>query len=118
MRSEAVHSRLARRTKSRAPTLIWAALFGIWALFISGAVLGLTGSPGVAQAFRLRSLLVDRRAELARIEESAGRMEGLKKELGTRAPAQEAEIRKVLGYAATGELVFEFSDNSDKIGQQ
>lgn len=93
-------------------TRIWIAFFGIWLVFLSGAMAGTLGGalggPGALQAYRLYSLLQDKRAKLKQIETSVNGLEQESARLEGNKAVQRREIRRVLGYAAPDELVFDF----------
>lgn len=91
-----------------APTKLWTTIFGVWLLFLSGLFNSFTGSPGFFQHFRLRGLLRERQETLAALN---GRLHDLQvgaARLESSPAVQEREIRRVLGYAAPGELFFDF----------
>lgn len=91
-------------------TRIWIAAFGIWIFFLTGAMASvLGGGPGVIQAVRLYSLLEDKRAKLKQIEMSVDLLERESVRLEGNHAVQRREIRRVLGYTAPDELVFDFS---------
>ncbi len=84
----------------------------IWLVLISGA-LPWSGAPGIWQALQLRSLLEHKRQNLVRIEREVAELESEKKLLEADRTTQEREIRRVLGYAAPDEIVFDFSRQKD-----
>jgi len=88
---------------------IWIGIFGAWALFLSGALTGLVGSPGVVQVLRLRSLLAEKQAKAMHLESEITQLELDRERLDKSKVAQEHEVRKVLGYAAPDEIIFDFS---------
>jgi cell division protein FtsB len=93
-------------------TRIWIAFFGIWIFFLTGAmasVLGKTwGGPGVVQAVRLYSLLQDKKAKLKQVQATVDQLEQESVRLEGNAAVQRREVRRVLGYTAPDELVFDF----------
>jgi cell division protein FtsB len=93
------------------PKRLWQFFFVIWLVFLSGGVHALfrVGPPGAWQAVRLHLLLEDRRAESERIRGEIARVQGEVQRLESNRTALEREIRKVLGYAAPDELIFDFS---------
>lgn len=91
------------------PRTIWLVLFGIWGVFLSGVLVGLGGPPGALQAIRLNGLLSSKQAQLARLEVDIGRLEAEGTRIEKNRFAQEREIRRVLGYAAQDELIFDFT---------
>jgi hypothetical protein len=107
-----VHSPVQRTPKpqrSRVPAgRVWLGIFGIWGILLSGAFAQLVGSPGVIQGVRLSGLLETRQlqlatleTELAQLRQEAARLEGC-------TLAQHREIRRILGYAASDEIIFDF----------
>lgn len=99
-------SRKARLTPNR----IWALVFIVWSLFLSGAFAAVTGAPGILQAWRLGRLLDQRLATSAGLERHVQRLHVEQLRLERSPSVQRREIRRVLGYAAHDELVFDFSD--------
>ncbi|MCM0605676.1 MAG: septum formation initiator family protein [Xanthomonadaceae bacterium] len=91
---------------------VWMVVFGLWILILTGIFTPFTDTPGLTQWMRLRSLLNQKRQKIAELD---GRHEYLSLEverLEKSAAHQEREIRKVLGYVAPGELIFDFSQNT------
>ena len=97
------------------PNKLWFGIFGLWLLFLSGALSGLVGSPGVIQALRLSSLLYQKHEQLMATESDIARLEVETALLETSHVVQEREVRRVLGYAAPDELIFDFAE-SEKPG--
>ena len=91
---------------------IWLAIFGIWALLLSGLFSQLTGSPGILQAVRLRALLQSNKDQLYQVEARLSEREKYLASLKTNVFAQMREIRSVLGYAHEDELIFDFTNES------
>jgi cell division protein FtsB len=88
---------------------IWAAIFGVWGLFLSGLLANM-GSPGIMQAVTLDSLLSAKLAQLEQVQVDVRKLEEDYARLEQSRAVQEREIRSVLGYAAPDELIFDFSD--------
>ena len=89
----------------------WLVIFALWLAFLSGTFVRFIGSPGILQAVRLNSLLDSKTKLLSQVQEDS---EKLKLEAGLLEKSrseQRREIRKVLGYAAHDEIVFDFSQN-------
>lgn len=84
---------------------LWLGLFALWALFLSG----LAGFPGVLQAARLNGLLQAKHKQLSELQSEISRMQGEAAQLEKNRIVQLREIRRVLGYAAPGEVIFDFS---------
>lgn len=97
------------RLKALAPNQVWMMVFGVWGVFLSGALSGFVGSPGIVQAVRLSNLLETKRTVLAEKESEIARLDQERIRLETSRAAQEREIRRVLGYAAADELIFDFT---------
>ncbi len=98
------------------PTKVWAAGFLLWCVFLSGAFADVIGSPGVLQAVRLRSLLSIREADLKTHDSEISRLSAEAALLERSAAHQRREIRRVLGYVAPDELVFDFTSTESAAG--
>tara|TARA_Y100000590_G_scaffold466647_1_gene642746 strand:+ start:2366 stop:2764 length:399 start_codon:yes stop_codon:yes gene_type:complete len=91
---------------------LWVAFICIWLVFVSG-VFGEKGrSPGLLQAFRLKSLLKNKKRELASLEDQVKELSVRVDKLTKDPVTQQKVIREVLGYAAEDEIVFDFHENS------
>ncbi|MBI3535617.1 MAG: septum formation initiator family protein [Deltaproteobacteria bacterium] len=88
---------------------LWFIVFGFWFLFLSGILTQLTGSPGVLQLMRLKNLKVQREKQIVELKTDIQRLEYDAKRLEKNSVVQEQEIRRVLGYAAKDEIIFDFS---------
>ena len=64
-------------------------------------------SRGVWQAWQLERMVDNRKEQLAQLEARTQQLERDRKLLETSAVAQEREARRVLGYVAPNELVFD-----------
>ena len=84
-------------------------LFGLWLVFLSGGLVKVLGTPGALLAYRLNSLLEIKQAELIKMQVELKRLQAEAIELESNPYVQLREIRKVLGYAAKDELIFDFS---------
>src|SRR3989338_2942540 len=102
------HSRVDSRREKRIH-VIWISLLSLWGVFLSGVLSDLTSSPGMLQSWKLRSLLRSRQTELASLESETVRMDQERRKFEENSIVQEREIRRVLGYAAKDELIFDFS---------
>ncbi|MCM2323868.1 MAG: septum formation initiator family protein [Oligoflexia bacterium] len=100
---------LTSLVRAPAPLKLWVALFSLWALFLSGLI----ASPGIVQAIRLNSLLTAKQKEVAGLQEQIARLHGEAELLEKSRVVQLREIRRVLGYAGPGELIFDFSSGED-----
>jgi len=76
---------------------------------LSGFVTHLTGSPGIWQAHQLNLLLTEQRQKLQDVETESVRLDALITNMNTNMEFQEREVRRVLGYVASNEIVFDFS---------
>jgi hypothetical protein len=83
-------------------------LFGLWILFLSGMLANFVGSPGILQAIRLKNLLESKKLQLAQAQEELRRLKTDAILLENNRFAQQREIRRVLGYAAGDEIIFDF----------
>src|SRR4051812_19096789 len=93
---------------SRKTHQIWIAVFAVWLLFLSGVLSKFTRTPGILQAFRLQALLTERQSQLATIDTENARQTLELQNLKENSAVQEREIRRVLGYAAADEIIFDF----------
>ncbi len=84
-------------------------LFSVWALVLSGLFDQTFSSPGVLQALELRSLLSEKQSQVAALEAELRSLEEQYQRLDKNEVAIEREIRKTLGYAASDEIIFDFS---------
>ncbi len=87
----------------------WVSLFGFWLVLLSGVLTQWGGSPGILQALRLRSLLGAKKQLAAQLQAEVQNQQFEVGRLNRNRFAQEKEIRRVLGYAASDELVFEIT---------
>jgi hypothetical protein len=92
-----------------APGKAWLGIFGLWGLFLSGATADTVGTPGVLQALHMTHLLRAKQARVAEIEEAVLTLQNESLLLEKSGIAQQREIRRVLGYAAPDEMIFDFS---------
>ncbi len=106
---------MRKKTRKHRPvTSIWLAVFALWTLFITGLFSNLIGSPGIIQALRLRSLLNSKESELHETEIDIQHLDAERLKLEKSKVTQEKEIRRVLGYAASDEIIFDFT-TSDRL---
>lgn len=98
---------LVKKSRSRkvSPRKIWLMVFALWILFLSGLI----RSPGVIQAIRLNSLLEEKQVKIRDLKVQIAHMESEEARLEKSRAEQEREIRRVLGYIASDEIVFDFS---------
>jgi cell division protein FtsB len=89
----------------------WFAVFSLWGIFLSGILAGFVGSPGVIQAVRLNSLLHAKETQLTELQDELSRIKTEVSGLEKSRVVQQREIRRVLGYAASDELIFDFTLN-------
>ncbi len=87
---------------------LWLVFFGAWILFLSGFLESFVQSPGALQLARVRFRLNEKRQEIVKIEELSESLTRSAQALEQNPAAQEREIRKILGYVAENEIVFEF----------
>lgn len=88
---------------------VWVLVFLIWGVLLTGVFSFKRGSPGFLQAFRLKQLLLNREDLLHTYESQIQILENERDILEHSPSAQEREIRRVLGYAYSDELIFDFS---------
>ena len=89
--------------------ICWQIFFGLWLALLSGGFTAWLGSPGVLQLIRLTRLLESKRAVQTGPETQVEQLEADSTRLEQSRYGQEREIRKVLGYAAPDELIFDFN---------
>ncbi len=90
------------------------AFFGIWLVFLTG-LLGIFSKspaipPGVYQSMQLASLLNDRQAEISALRQELDALAAEERALRTNPRHQQREIRRVLGFTAPDEVIFDFSE--------
>jgi cell division protein FtsB len=95
--------------KNLTPFKLWTGLFAVWGLLLSGVFANFVGSPGVIQALRLKSLLGSKQAQVEQMQNELIKLQNEAAQLDHGKAAQQREIRRVLGYAATDEIVFDFT---------
>ncbi len=94
---------------------IWVVIFLTWALLLSGVFSPWMGPPGLIQSLRLKNLLQSKHELAQHIESERDRLEGEFILLESNRVVQEHEIRRVLGYVAQDEIVFDFSAGENAI---
>src|SRR5689334_3316650 len=95
--------------KTLEPKRAWLGLFALWSLLLTGALAGFVGSPGILQALRLKGLLAAKEAQVLSLEAQVHALELEAARLERSRFTQQREIRKILGYAASDELIFDFT---------
>jgi cell division protein FtsB len=110
------------RTRAKAPSgpapkrgKLWLGLLALWLMFLSGAGTRWTGTPGVLQQLHLRSLLDSQLAEQADLQSGIDRLRGEADLLEHSKAVQQREIRRVLGYSAEDEIIFDFASPNERI---
>jgi cell division protein FtsB len=91
------------------PNQLWLGLFALWLIFLSGLLSPLLKTPGILQALRLNSILDAKQEQINRSENELLALQNDAELLEKNHIVQQREIRKVLGYAAPDELIFDFS---------
>jgi hypothetical protein len=91
------------------PARLWTAFFALWAIFLSGALKPFTGSPGVIQAAQTYYWLKSKETQLTQLEDEVLKLQSEAELLERNKLVQHREIRRILGYAAPDELVFDFT---------
>jgi len=94
------------------PIKLWLCAFSLWGLFLSGLFASFVGSPGIIQAVRLRHLLDAKQSETALMQTELRRLATEATQLEHSKVTQQREIRRVLGYTAPDEIIFDFTDTS------
>lgn len=106
------------KVQTRKVTKVWLGVFVLWGVFLVGLPNALIGTPGVIQAVRLNSLLQSRQKLLTATEEEVARLEQEGNRLEKNKLAQEREIRRVLGYAGSDEIIFDFTSTQQAAALQ
>jgi cell division protein FtsB len=91
--------------RTPSPAKVWIGIFVLWTLFLTGFL----GSPGLNQTWRLRSLLAAKESHARQLEIEIRRLQLEAAQLERSRFIQQREIRRVLGYAAPDEIIFDFS---------
>jgi cell division protein FtsB len=81
--------------------------FLLWGVLLSGIFSPKLGSPGLLQLYRLEKLFDAKKAELSALEVRVESMESQAQRLEKNPLAQEREVRRVLGYVTTDELIID-----------
>ena len=97
-------------TQISVPGLIWCLIFPLWLGFLSGLFPGKKIAPGIWQAMQLHAYLGQKNAELAEREASFADLDHEYRRLRDDPAVQETEVRRILGYVASDEVVFDFSE--------
>ncbi len=90
-------------------------MFALWLIFLSGALTPFLGTPGAIQALRLRHILNTKQALVSQREDELIQLQQQIAQLEKSRVAQQFEIRRVLGYAAPNELIFDFSNQTSNL---
>ena len=92
-------------------TRVWLFLFLTWAILLTGvfAQFSTFSPPGLIQWVQLGHLLESKELQVTQLETTLKRLDAEKQRLEKSRPAQEREIRRVLGYAAADEIIFDFT---------
>jgi hypothetical protein len=98
-----------RKTPIRSIHKKWIFVFSFWIVLLSGMLSNFIGSPGVIQAVRLNNLLFAKQAQLLSSEQELKKLQAEAALLETNHFAQIREIRRVLGYAAPDEIIFDLT---------
>jgi len=94
------------------PLRLWLGIFTLWLVFLSGVLASYVGSPGILQFFQLQRLKEARQTNADQLQAQLRRIEADSDRLEKSPVAQHREIRRILGYAAPDELIFDFSAES------
>lgn len=90
---------------------VWGGFFLVWLLLLSGAFNRWTGGPGLLQWYRIHGLVLKKQARLAEVEAVVMRLSTEQVRLEKSPVAQRREVRRVLGYLAPDEILFDFSSD-------
>lgn len=84
----------------------WPGLIATWMVLISGVF---RGGPGIIQFAQLKKILHSKEKELADLESQSLAVKAETLKIKQDMAFQEREIRKVLGYVASDEIIFDFT---------
>jgi hypothetical protein len=88
---------------------VWIGFFGLWLTLLTGALSSWTGGPGLIQWWRISELAQTRQETIVQLETRILELSTEQVRLEKSPVAQRREIRKVLGYLASDEILFDFS---------
>lgn len=91
------------------PTQLWIVIFIVWSISLSGLV----GVPGILQSLRLKSLLNSKQTQMNELQTELIRLQDEALGLEKNKVLQQREIRRVLGYSAPDELIFDFTPQQE-----
>ena len=91
------------------PNRLWIGLFLVWAFLLTGVLGSFLGGPGLLQAWRLQRLLNSKQANFNQIQDDLLKLQTEAEALEKSRVTQLREIRRVLGFAAKDEIIFDFS---------
>lgn len=94
-----------RALRAPSPARLWTGIFIFWTLLISG----IAGSPGIQQSIRLKSLLSAKETQVHILQDELKKLQLDAEELEKNRNTQHREIRRILGYSAPDEIIFDFS---------
>jgi cell division protein FtsB len=97
-----------RKSISLSVHRIWFGIFAVWAFFLTGALSGFVGGPGALQALRLQNLLHSKTGKLQNYQTQLAQIRSEASLLENSPVVQQREIRRVLGYVASDEIIFDF----------
>lgn len=97
------------------PARLWSAILLLWSVLLTGILTPFVGSPGVIQAIRLQDLLDSRQKQVDQLQDQIRDLQLQAEALRDNRVLQQREIRRVLGYAASDELIFDFSSGNDGV---
>jgi len=109
-RVTAISSRISRHITPASPgDRIWIGFFGLWLTLLTGALTPWTGGPGLIQWWQISELAQSRQETIVQLETRILELSTEQVRLEKSPVAQRREIRKVLGYLAADEILFDFS---------
>lgn len=94
------------------PNRLWLSIFGVWMILLSGLTSSFLGSPGIYQAVQLQQILNSKQNQIEKAENELMSLQEDSVLLDKSKITQQREIRRVLGYAASNELIFDFTRDS------
>ncbi len=91
------------------PHKVWLGIFSIWGVILTGVFHYWVGSPGALQSLRLNHLLESKQEHLSKIQDEIKALQAEAHQLDRSKVVQQREIRRVLGYTAHDEIIFDFN---------
>ena len=92
----------------------WGIFFAVWIFLLSGLVSDFIKSPGILQALRLKAVLETKEKQVSEAKRNLKMLQTTAHQLEKNRYAQAREIRRVLGFAAPDEIIFDFNHTKEE----